>query len=113
MRLGARGSLLGCFAVSTALAFYQEQYLTAYCLLFQKQLPTRTLVWLFGRAAPRNQPYEGIYERNSLREGGLDPQWMLLGTVGQEWKKAAATNLALSLWRQSKKRDPVILVCSR
>lgn len=82
-------SLLGCFAVSTALVFYQEQYLTAYCLLFRKQLPARTLVWLFGRAAPRSQPYEGIYERNFLREGGLDLQWMLLGMVRCDWKKVS------------------------
>jgi len=56
-------------------------------LLFQNQLPTSTPAWLFERAARRNLLYEDIYERNSLREEGLDPQWMLLGTVGQEWKK--------------------------
>ena len=87
--LGAWGSLLGCFAVSTALAFYQEQYLTTYRLLFQTQLPTTSLVWFFGRAVPRNQPDEGIYEINSLREGGFDPQWVLLGMAGREWKKVS------------------------
>lgn len=61
----------------------------AYCLLFQTQLLTTTLAWLFGRATPRNWPDEGIYEINSLREGHFGPQWMLLGIVGGEWKNVS------------------------
>lgn len=79
--LGAGGSLLGWLVVTTALAFYQERYLTAYHLLFQTQVPTTTLAWVSGRAARRNQPDEGTHKTNLPRKGCSDPQWVLLAGV--------------------------------